>query len=158
MITVSAPMLSILFLQLQICLQKLTMEEFLKRRELITITVSAAEIKWDGDDKEAMINGNYFDVEKISVNKEGEYELTGLFDERETKLKLELDGAAGQKNEERNNIIRNFFSLQGVILKTSVPCSHTVEKKAEKNLYFIPFIPSRIIEVSTPPPWLIEIS
>lgn len=76
------------------------MREKLEQANLVTITVNKSEVKWMHKGREALINGNLFDVEEYSV-KDDYIKLTGLFDEDEEKLIAQIENT--QKNNPNNS-------------------------------------------------------
>jgi hypothetical protein len=83
------PLATPLLLQLKQHYVQWQMMEALEENELITFTVDAEAVQWIKKGKECIINGKMFDV-KESVYHHNNFILTGLFDEKEKEIKLQL--------------------------------------------------------------------
>ena len=84
------PFLAYLFLQLKTSIARYEMEEKLEQFHLETITVPANAIKWHKKSKEIIIDGRLFDVKSYTI-KSNIAVFTGLFDEKETRIKQQLE-------------------------------------------------------------------
>lgn len=65
------------------------MMERMKKQYLTAIQVPVDEFQWYEKDKEILVDGRMFDVKSIRLIN-GNYHITGLFDEQETELRLAL--------------------------------------------------------------------
>src|SRR5690349_16902621 len=66
------------------------MKEELEQKNLVIIQVKSSQIVWTEKGKEAIVNGNMFDVEHYKINGD-EITLTGLFDKDEDALFAKID-------------------------------------------------------------------
>jgi hypothetical protein len=66
------------------------MKEGLEQKNLVTIHVRSSHLTWTKKGKEAIVNGNMFDVKNYTENGD-QIELTGLFDNDEDKLFTEIN-------------------------------------------------------------------
>jgi hypothetical protein len=74
------------------------MEEQLENTALQTISVNKEDVKWVNENKEAIINGQLFDVKSSTINN-GKLSLTGLYDAAENKLQKQFAGLLRQQKD-----------------------------------------------------------
>ncbi len=85
------------------------MEEKLEKEQLQTISIPVSDVKWYRENKEILVDGKLFDIKSV-VYRDGIASFTGLYDNQETKIKvqienLELEDEENAKNESANNLI-----------------------------------------------------
>jgi hypothetical protein len=80
------------------------MKEKMEREMLHTVTIPENELVWVKYKKEVRINDKMFDVETYRIDN-GQYYLTGLFDEEETALNNYFEKSTDQKNEKGSQIL-----------------------------------------------------
>lgn len=68
------------------------MMEKLESASLHTITIRLADVNWTKKNKEVMIDGKLFDVKYVEII-DNKINLTGLFDDEETKLEKKISTA-----------------------------------------------------------------
>ncbi len=73
------------------------MKEKLEESITQTITLSKEKLIWVKKGKEIKINGKMFDIKSIETNKNGDYVVSGLYDEQEDKLFASIDKILSQK-------------------------------------------------------------
>lgn len=72
------------------------MEESLEKEQLVTLSLSASDIKWYKKGKELLIGSSLFDVKSFTRTSSG-YVVTGLFDEKEKQIKEYLEELAEEE-------------------------------------------------------------
>jgi hypothetical protein len=90
LVLVLLPCLYCLYFQVKHQVIRWEMEEKLERDAVQTIVVPANEFRWYDEGREIVVNGKMFDVKSIT-QENGNYLITGLFDEDETQLHLALN-------------------------------------------------------------------
>lgn len=87
------------------------MKEKLEVENLVTVTVNPEDVKWVKPQKEAMIQGEMFDVKEIRESN-GKLFLTGLFDKKEKELnKIASDYQKQKQQEPTGTSGASFFFL-----------------------------------------------
>jgi hypothetical protein len=80
------------------------MKEKMEREMLHTVIIPENELVWVKYKKEVRINDKMFDVETYRIDN-GQYYLTGLFDEEETALNNYFEKSTDQKNEKGSQML-----------------------------------------------------
>jgi len=86
------------------------MEEKLERQHLETIRIRTNEVLWYEEGKEIIVQGKLFDV-KSQAHEGDEIVFTGLFDEKETLVKKQLEQLPKEKSGEES-LTKQFVSLE----------------------------------------------
>jgi hypothetical protein len=69
----------------------------LEKENVQTIYVPIHEFKWFKENREIVVDDRMFDVKTVE-RKDSVYEVTGVFDEMETELNLQLEKSSGNRN------------------------------------------------------------
>jgi len=85
------------------------MEEKLENSQLQTIVIPVSDVQWYEENKEIIVGGKLFDIKSV-VYQDGVASFTGLYDDQETNIKvqlenLELEDDENAKNESAVNLI-----------------------------------------------------
>lgn len=95
------------------------MEEKLEQENLQTVTLNATSVIWLKADKEILINGEPFDIKKISCNG-NKITVAGLFDTEEKQLKKKLE-------EYNNNSDNAAATNHSLLILFFIACYHPTE-------------------------------
>lgn len=95
LITISMPPLLFVYYQANQAFVRFEMEEELEKSKLQTIRIPVNEVSWYKKNRELLVDGKLFDV-KTQTELQGVIEFTGLFDEQETAIALQLDALRHQ--------------------------------------------------------------
>lgn len=110
----SVPFTFILFVHIKQQAIRHKMKESLEQQFLQTITLSENEIQWVKSGKEILVDGKMFDVKSFS-SENGQFKLTGLFDQEETALVKQLENNGKKSNETGSQLLTNLFQwLQSI--------------------------------------------
>lgn len=127
------------------------MEEALEVLHLVTVTVQKDKVIWLKKDKEALINGEPFDVKTIT-QAGTTLVFKGLFDKEEKALKKKLcrqqDDGAAQRAEAFRELISAAFYLQEYLAQNVavVSCGHIF------SLHILRDLPIANYPIPLPPP------
>lgn len=105
------PTVGIVGIQLTILVAKIQAHELLEKNSFTTLILSPESILWKSG-KEVQIAGKLFDVKSSFLNADGNYVLTGLFDEQETRLISELNTLKHKDAKRQGVMLQKFFSFQ----------------------------------------------
>jgi hypothetical protein len=83
------PCLYCLYFQVKQQAIRMEMEERLESEQVQTVVVPVNEFRWYEEGREILVDGMMFDVKSMR-EENGNYIITGLFDENETKLHIAL--------------------------------------------------------------------
>ena len=147
------PVVALTVQQVQISVWKQEAFERFEKQNAIIVTVNAAQLKWERKNKEAIINGNLFDVKKLSKIANGDYILTGIFDKHEDYLKETFTKNLAGQSSKQNTVTQNFFSFLYFENNQTgqmhmVPSAETSSLTALANI----FIPHYLNDIFIPPP------
>ena len=147
MALIIAPALYSLQLQLRTLIAKINMEVKLETENLVTIRVKSNSVLWLVKGKEANIDQQLFDVRHSQAD--GDFiELTGLFDEEESKLLKEISKKSSREQEDLIKRVSAFDWLD------EIPCSTIagVSCFIQHSLYYPFYIIETPLGILTPPP------
>jgi hypothetical protein len=128
------------------------MQERLEQASLQNISVPLSELNWVKKDREALINGQLFDVKSFSISG-NTITLKGLFDDGEDYLIAKLKNEVSQKKETGASSVQlkciflplytesSSFSIQSKLLTVTTHISH-----------YCKFIPEGHLTSVVPPP------
>jgi len=128
------------------------MREALEQKELLTIFINIKDIIWEEAGKECRINGRLFDIKEINkIN--NQYQLKGLYDDKEIEIEEQLKNINSHQNKEQKNAFTKLLQLRYLNWEdTGTPLKHFVFIKFKfpvhlESIYQIP-----CLSVFTPPP------
>jgi hypothetical protein len=123
-------MMSTISWQINRSIAKHEMMEKLEQQNLQTVRIDY--LQWYEEGKELIIDGQLFDVKKVTRSDNGKYLVTGLFDVKEKALYEKLEDIT--RNSSKNQILSQLFqlcwnvdnnsSIESVLFKISIV--HTV--------------------------------
>lgn len=129
------------------------MEEQLENTALQTILVNKADVKWTSENKEAIIDGQLFDV-KFSTISNGKLLLTGLYDAAENKLQIQFAGLLRQQKDKSTpleKLMLKYISAVAIVENLAfVNCFYNNLKLEYHNYNQVCIVNSQV--VFTPPP------
>lgn len=130
------------------------MEEKLESAYLETVSIPINEIDWFEEGKELLVNGKLFDV-KSSTKIGSQIIFTGLYDEKETKIreKIKLVQQQNGQDQESNRLTHRVVSF--VWYAEQLPVIHTHSPIPENSDYLYPEmtnILSATLAIPSPPP------
>jgi hypothetical protein len=128
------------------------MKEELEQKNLVIIQIKSSQIIWTKKGKEAIVNGNMFDVEHYKANGD-EIELTGLFDKDEDALFAKIDNCnSTNSNATGSTLVLKWFSCFLSVQKDNASNFFTAEKKSLGSTTQYIFFQSPFLSFDTPPP------
>ena len=107
---ICSPMLIPAVLQIQTVILKSEARERTETGFQQTVFLREADLQWSDPGSEMVINGEMFDVKKISKTTDGLL-VTGVFDTKETAIQNELDRMGAGENNQQKGILREYFRL-----------------------------------------------
>jgi hypothetical protein len=128
------------------------MKEELEQKNLVTIHVNASQLIWTEKGREAIVDGNMFDVKDYAVNCDV-IQLTGLFDKDEDALFAQMN--AQQKNNPDATgctLALKWFGCFGWVSNTCLNEFFLTEKPLFLSTLQNNFIQSPVLSCDTPPP------
>ena len=130
------------------------MEEKLESEYLETVSIPINEIEWFEKGKELLLHGKLFDV-KSSTEQGSEIIFTGLYDEKETRIreKIRLVQQQNEQDQESNRLTHRVVSF--VWYTEQLPNIHTYSPIIENSVYLYPEmtpILSATVSIPSPPP------
>jgi hypothetical protein len=89
------------------------MEEKLEHQHLQTIRIPARDVVWYEEDKEIIVDGKLFDV-KTQTPDQDMIVFTGLFDDKETLVKNQMEKLQQEQNSDKENetIVVKYVSIE----------------------------------------------
>ncbi|MEO7393754.1 MAG: hypothetical protein ABIU11_02365 [Chitinophagaceae bacterium] len=151
LLLVASPVLVSFAFQLHQKIVQHQMKERLEKKLLQTIAVQENDIHWVKAEKEVWLNNRMFDIKSYSYN-EGEYLLTGLYDDEETLLIKQLQKNQEQENKSDNKTVLQLFQLFSISLNNLtdefVSSGFTKRQFQEKSFP----LTSLCLSIITPPP------
>ena len=126
-------------------------KEKLEESMLQTVHLKKEEFRWYKKGKEIRIGKNLFDVKSIK-EENGIFVITGLYDEQEDLLHLQLEKSQNkQENSNQNNLCNFFFHFYYAILSSQLgePLASKIKKDYPDYLLAVLQFRARNI---TPPP------
>lgn len=105
------PTIAIFGVQVIILVARIEAHELLEKKSLTTLVLAPKSIIWKSG-KEVLVAGKLFDIKSSHLNKAGNYVLTGLYDDQETKLISTLDALKNKDAKRQGAILQKFFSFQ----------------------------------------------
>jgi hypothetical protein len=144
------PLLLVLFITIKKENIHHNMKGKLKNQPLQTITLSENAVVWM-DKHEIWVNNSMFDIHSKKLEN-GIYTFTGLYDDDETELVMQQQGATEQEKEQ-NKLLTQFFKCLHNIFYTP-PQDYNVTSGKQNELFY--YRGSSLItqskEILTPPP------
>jgi hypothetical protein len=128
------------------------MKEELERKNLVAIHVNASQLIWTEKGREAIVDGNMFDVKAYTING-ADIQLTGLFDKDEDALFAQM--SIRQKNNPDatgSTLALKWFGCFGWVSNISLNELFLAEKPLPVSLLQNNFIQSPVLSCDTPPP------
>jgi hypothetical protein len=101
LIVVSIPSILFVYFQARTVYVRHEMEEKLERAQLETIRLPRHELRWFKKNKEIIVNDRLFDVKSIETIDDSVV-VTGLFDDKETFVKKQLEQLQEEQNPEND--------------------------------------------------------
>ena len=151
----ASPFLYGIYLQTSQVIIQHKMREEIEKKNLVTITVNITDVKWTREGEEAFINGDLFDVEKYSINK-NKIQLTGLFDKAEDKLVSQLGDIQRKNNPDNSTSSSLVFQLMSCFsictLENQPTDFHSFNDSQNYSPFQNPMIASVDLLSDTPPP------
>jgi len=78
------------------------MEEKLENEQLQTVAIPISDVKWFKENKEILVDGKLFDIKSV-VFQDGIASFTGLYDDQEMNIKLQLENLELEDDENAKN-------------------------------------------------------
>ena len=94
--------------------QQLIQHKMKRRLEndlLHSLTIYKKNIRWSRPGKELIVNGHYFDVKKISENKDNTVTIQGIYDDEETLLFKQLKETTQRSRNSNQKILAQLFQF-----------------------------------------------
>lgn len=133
---------------------KWEMQERLESERLQTIIIPAKNFRWYEQGREIIVNGAMFDVRSVT-KQDGNYLVTGLFDEEETELHI----AMGRLQEEQGDMAPDASLLPVILSQTLMPFSVetnlTLSETGDEGAYLEggnETLCNTFLSIQTPPP------
>ena len=151
LLLVATPAVTAIIFQLHQQAIRHNMKERLEKQLLHTIVVAENDIHWLKAEKEIWLNNRMFDI-KSSCHKNGQYLLTGLYDDDETLLVKQLQKKQQQENNSDNKILLQLLQLFPVSYE--IPADEflvflVISRQFPENNFLIC---SHYLSIITPPP------
>ncbi len=127
------------------------MEERLENTLLQIIQIKKAELVWVKQGKEIRVGNRLFDIKSIK-EKNGVYEIKGLYDTDEDLLHEILNKTQRNTEQQSQQVFLNFFFQLYTSLTTRFAEVFTNEISTEFSNHFSIQLPSPTIELLSPPP------
>lgn len=89
MLIILMPCIYCMYFQVKHSMIRWEMEERLESDRLQTVIIPAKDFQWYEEGREIVVNGTMFDVKSVEKSN-GNYIVTGLFDEEETELHIAM--------------------------------------------------------------------
>ena len=87
------------------------MEEKLENEQLQTVAIPISDVKWFKENKEIIVDGKLFDIKSV-VFQDGIASFTGLYDDQEMYIKVQLENLELEDDENaKNESAINFISI-----------------------------------------------
>lgn len=87
---------------------RIHVENNFEKKNMQRVQIQPSEIIWLNN-KEIIIDGQMFDVKKVTKNKDGTVTLAGVYDERETQIKKQLEEITCQRNMQHLPVVKLIF-------------------------------------------------
>lgn len=145
---------SVLF-SLQLAITKHKAEEKLEKTMLQTIRLKKEDFTWEKKGKEIRMGKQFFDVKSIR-EENGEFIITGIYDEQEDLLRLQL--ISSQKNHDntsQNKLCNFFFHFFYSVTSANAGYSGIVVAKKVFNEFHTSHYIGPYSFISSPPPDLV---
>ncbi len=130
------------------------MKERLEEKLLHTLVINKEAVRWIKPGKEIWLGNRMFDI-KSALLKNGQYVFTGLYDDEETLLVLQMRNSQQKEKKSGDQLLIQLFQL----LQT--PCESQQPESADCNkdiitMYHTPHfnLLSQHSDIITPPPQL----
>ena len=143
------PVLAIAILQLGQAYIQSTREERLETEHLVEVTVPVKNLVWEEEGKELWVGDRMFDVAAFYM-KDGNYHLTGVYDDDETEIAGSLLHSIFSKDGSdllRLLLLLQCFSACIVLMQLTYHQFHKVQ-----TAFYFSFLPSPLRLVLGPPP------
>jgi hypothetical protein len=128
------------------------MEEKLEASLLQTIHLKKENWVWIKKNKEIRVGNHLFDVKSIK-EKNGYFEINGLYDEQEDFLQGQLDNMNRDQNPPSQKDLLNFFFHLCYLSPHKIHFeSEPITESAAYSCYFSLYLPSPVSELLSPPP------
>ena len=152
LILAALPLIFSVYIQISQSVIHHEMREELEKNNLVTIRVNKSALSWTEPGKEAIIHGNMFDVEKLTMNG-GEIQLVGLFDKDEDVLITQLDNHE-KTNPDTNGseLVLKWFSCFGWSQERELISFSAVQKLSNIPSLQKNNIEAPVLSCETPPP------
>jgi len=129
------------------------MKERLEESILHTITVAEHDLRWVKEGKEIALGNKLFDVKTIASGSNGNFILTGLFDDEETMLLNQMKKKQQEEESNGNKQLTQLFHLLQVLPDNWQVDGLTLLPAADvQPVTDICILPSPVQNIPTPPP------
>jgi predicted RNA-binding protein with PUA domain len=153
MLLVAAPFIIFSVYTIKQKIIQVQMQQALEQGMLQTITLNKADVHWEEEGEEIIIDGALFDVKSYSIIKD-KIVVTGLYDKQETVLKNKVEKLQHQKNNSENNndnlVLKFMFTVALLPKQTSLHFFST--KSDTKFVSYSDAIVFQTCNIITPPP------
>ncbi len=154
LLLVAAPLCIFSYYIIKQKIVQVQMEEALEKTLLQTITIANAEVQWEEEGKEIIINGKMFDVKYFVINGDNII-VTGLYDDAETVLKTKVEKLLAHKNSTNtplDNLVLKFLFTSALLphVNSIQINNYFVKDKFYGNYKIILHLHNYTVE--TPPP------
>ena len=144
------PVIAIGILQLGQAYIQSTREERLETEDLVQVVIPVKNFVWEEEGKELWVGDRMFDVSSFTIA-DGNYYLTGIYDDDETEIAGRLLHSIFSKK--GTNLLHLLLLLQcfsACVFLIQLTYQHRLYKK--HTAFYYSFLPSPLLLVLAPPP------
>lgn len=128
------------------------MKEKLEEKNLHSVSLAITDVHWVKKNKEILINGKMFDIKSFSVEN-GFYKFTGLYDDEETALALQLENNFNKNKNTGSWLMSNLFQWLQSVYPGEIDLALITETLQQHNPLFLNTDLTSVYSVIlTPPP------